>query len=235
MTLPIHRNSLYVPLTSLTALLKSIVTETAISATRSAETGGPCFLPQFEYPRHVSSSQHNVYDRPPQQTQHPPQHYAYEFDCPRHDFYPQHNAYDNPPQQAQALPQQNAYNIPQQPAQPEVNFVNDSWQPYSQQGPDDLTRRHTVHQGDGSWEPYGAQFTYDRPPLTFCRILLIKMRRFPRLEPSHRSAAVRSTLRAPAEYHTTNHNMPNPRLSLRLVTSRCSRTTTIPLMAPGCY
>ena len=166
MTLPIPHNSLYVPLTSLTALLNSIVTQTAIFATRSAETGGPCFLPQFEYPRHVSSSQHNVYDRPPPQTQHPPQHYAYEFDCPRHDFYQQHNAYDNLPQQAQALPQHNAYNLPPQPVQPEVNFVNDSWQPYSQQDPEDPTRRHTIHQGDGSWEPYGAQFTYDRPALT---------------------------------------------------------------------
>ena len=165
MTLPIHHSSLYVPLTFLTALLNSLVTQTASSATRSAEIGRPCFLPQFEYSRHVSSSQHNLYDRPPPQTQHPPQHYAYAFDCPRHDFY-QHNAYDNPPQQAQALPQHKAYNLPPQPAQPGVNFVNDSWQPYSQQDPEDPTLRHTIQQGHGSWEPYGAQFTYDRPLLT---------------------------------------------------------------------
>ena len=166
MTLLIHHNLLYVPPTSLTTLLNSIVTQTAISTTRGAETGGPCFLPQFEYPRHVSSSQYNVYGRPPPQTQHPLQHYAYEFDCPRHDVHQQHNTYDNPPQQAQALLQHNAYNLPPQPAQPEVNFVNDSWQPYSQQDPQDPTRRHTIHQGNGSWEPYGAQFTYDRPPVT---------------------------------------------------------------------
>ena len=166
MSLPVQCCSLYVPVSSLTALLNSIVTHQSFCRSQivAKATGSPYFARHFEYPRHAFSPQHHASANPLQQEHRhvtsvsdhwtPPDQPGYtglstlQYEYPRHTFSRQHSGSTHPLQQGhRQVSSATSHSVP----------------PERPHNADLSTQPRPSHNEDGSWAPYDADYFYDMP------------------------------------------------------------------------